>query len=236
MDNNEKKKHLISFLLDHTSAEFFFRFVDEGHAPHVSKYILGDKNPDGTYSNATICRNVVTTYPSSSANSHPMILTGSFAGKNDLISGQYWNLLGKKPKYVITDKAGLTAIKKYNEKLLSQECKTLFEYFEDSASFHAVNRGANFKILTIPKIITRFLPLLLKMRKKDDPGAVSPIADPELNRELFRKNILDILERTEENNHLWQAMFVVFLLTDQNAHKFGYDSKEYREAIEILDM
>ena len=81
MEENKKpdqEKHLFAFLLDHATPSFFFDYVDKGMAPHVSKYILGEKTKDNTYSNATISRHVVTGFPTSSANSHTSILTGSF--------------------------------------------------------------------------------------------------------------------------------------------------------------
>ncbi len=46
------QKFLITFLVDHASPEVFFRMIDEGNAPYVSKYILGDKTPQNTYSKA----------------------------------------------------------------------------------------------------------------------------------------------------------------------------------------
>jgi predicted AlkP superfamily pyrophosphatase or phosphodiesterase len=238
MENNSQpgKRHLISFLVDHTSPEFFFKFIDEGHAPHVSKYILGEKNSDGTYSKSCISRNIVTTFPSSSADCHPMVLTGTYAGKNNILSGQYWDLLGKKANFIITDKAGINAIKKYNNKYLNPEVKTLFEYFDNSASFHAVNRGANFKFLKNSRILTTFLPLLISYSRQSEPGAISPLSRPDLNREMLSKYIIKLLNELNNGKPLFDATFIVFLLTDANAHKFGYDSAEYREAIQILDL
>ncbi|MBD3354253.1 MAG: hypothetical protein GF364_22415 [Candidatus Lokiarchaeota archaeon] len=234
--NPNTKKHLITFLLDHVSPEAFFQLIDEGIAPHVSKYILGDKIPETkAYSNATISRNIITGFPSTSANTHTSILTGSFGGKNNLGLGAYWNLLEDKPKFIKTDSIGLFSIKKFNVEYVNNYCKTLFEYIPDSASYHVLNRGAKYKEFTTKSLIFTYLPLLIKMKRKDEPGRVSPISRPELWKDLFRKNIGSLLRRIQES-HMPRAIYIVFLLTDENGHRYGFDSPEYKEAVKIVDL
>ena len=153
-ENTEKpQKHLIQILVDHASPEAFFGWIDKGVTPHISKYILGAKKEDGTYANATISRNIVTGYPSTSANSHTSILTGSYARKNNLIHTTYWDMLGKVPKFHDTEKISLKGLKEMNYLHINPLCKTLFEYTDNSASFHALNRGASFIVLpTLPRV------------------------------------------------------------------------------------
>ena len=110
-NDNPDSKYLIQILVDHVSPDAFFGLIDKGVAPHISKYILGEKNSNNTYSNAAISRNIVTGYPSTSANSHTSIITGSYAGKNNLLYTTYWNLTGKKPDYVDTEKISVGIIK-----------------------------------------------------------------------------------------------------------------------------
>ena len=90
--NNIKPRYLIQILVDHASPDAFFGWIDKGIAPHISKYILGEKTEKNTYSNATISRNIVTGYPSTSANTHVSIITGSYARKNNLVYTIYYNL------------------------------------------------------------------------------------------------------------------------------------------------
>ena len=97
-NSTKNKKHLIQILIDHASPDAFFGWVDKGIAPHVSKYILGEKTEQNTYSNAAISRYIVTGYPSTSANTHVSIITGSYARKNNLTYTNFWDLLGKAPK------------------------------------------------------------------------------------------------------------------------------------------
>ncbi|MHA1682465.1 MAG: alkaline phosphatase family protein [Promethearchaeota archaeon] len=233
--DNGGTRHLFSFLLDHATPNVFFDTVDKGMAPHVSKYILGKRNGNGTYSNATISRHVVTGFPTSSANSHTSILTGAFAGKNDLIFEKYWNLLGKKPKYIETSKITPDALNAFNKKYINRHCKTLFEHVENSASFHLINRGAKFKLFTLSNILRSFLPIFLKMRKTYEPGAVSPIDNPMTWRKLFEEHIPKYLKKAKKAGHLPNATFIIFLLSDANAHRFGYHSDEYKEAVNTLD-
>jgi type I phosphodiesterase/nucleotide pyrophosphatase len=229
-------KYLISFLVDHASPRSFFDLIDDGEAPSVSKYILGEKTKDNLYSKASISRNFVTGYPSTSANTHVSIMTGSYAGKNNLLYATFWDLSGKKPVYIDTEEISVSLLSDLNEKFINKHSKLLFEYIPDSASFHAINRGARFKLLTTKALLTKFLPLLLKMKSKDDPGGVNPMAKPDLWRNVFMSNIGDFLKRIKLENSMPKASFIVFLLTDENAHKFGFDSKKYREAVKILDF
>lgn len=229
------QKFIISFLVDHASPEAFFRMIDEGNAPYVTKYILGEKTPQNTYSKASISRHIITGFPSTSANTHVSILTGDYAGKNDMLYTFFWDLIGDTPKYKDTDAVSVSLLKKMNYEYMSTKAKTLFEYFKHSASFHAINRGASFCLFTTWSILTKFFPLLQKLKKKDDPYALNPIAQPELWRTVLTANIGDFLKRTQKIG-LPEASFIVFLLSDENAHKFGFGSKQYREAVQVLDF
>ena len=232
----KKSKHLIAFLLDQASPETFFKMIDNNEMPHVSKYILGKKQSNGTYSKSTISKNIVTGYPSTSANSHTSLLTGCYAGKNNFILGGYWNLKGKKPVYIDTTKIGINTINKLNNVWINPESKMIFEYFSDSASFHGLNRGAEFKLLTPKKILTQFLPLLIKFKRKDKPGEVSPISNPDLWTSMFEKHIEEYINRIIKQDHMPSVTFIVFLLTDETGHKFGFDSPEYRNAANVMDI
>ncbi|MHA1342197.1 MAG: alkaline phosphatase family protein [Promethearchaeota archaeon] len=235
-DKSIDKKYLITFLLDHVSPDVFFKLIDEGNAPHLSKYILGEKLKDkDAYSNATICKNVVTGFPSTSANMHTSILTGTMGGRNNLFLASYWNFLGKHPKFVKTDDIGLTTVKKFNEFYVNRQTKMIFEFFPTSSSYHVCNRGAKWKAFTIKSIILNYLPLLIGLQKKDEPGRVSPIARPELWKKLFVKNMGKFLKKVKKK-YLPEVNYIVFLLTDENAHRFGFDSPQYKEAIQIIDL
>ncbi|MHA1372249.1 MAG: alkaline phosphatase family protein, partial [Promethearchaeota archaeon] len=227
----------ICFLIDQVSPNVFFRLIDDGIAPNVVKYILGDKLDGERYSNATISRNIVTGFPSTSANSHTTLLTGSFAGRTDLLDTCFWVLDGRKPKFRDTEAISLSLLKKMNEQYINPDCKMMFEYAESSASFHALNRGANFKLLTQKSLITKFLPLLLKLKKKvSDPASPSPFGTPEFWKTIFKDNLSIFLKKAKNEGKLPEITFIVFLLTDENGHKFGYESRQYREALSVLDF
>jgi len=235
-ENAEKpQKHLIQILVDHASPEAFFGWVDKGIAPHISKYVLGSKNKDGTYANATISRNIVTGYPSTSANSHTSILTGSFARKSNLTHTCYWDLTGKVPKYNDTEKISLKGLKEMNFKHINPQVKTLFEYTDNSASFHALNRGATYRLLTTKTILFKFLPLLLKLKKTHSKEGVEPYAMPEFWYALFRDNISRFLKRIKEQNDVPKVTFIVYLYSDDIAHKYGFDSEQYKIAMQLAD-
>jgi hypothetical protein len=234
-NNNTEPRYLIQILLDQSSPEAFFGLIDQDIAPHISKYILGKKKEDGTYENACISRNIVTGYPSTSANSHTSIITGSYAGKNNLLYTTYWNLTGKEPKYVDTEKISLKGLKEMNKVHINPLCKTLFEYLDNSASFHAINRGATFKLLTLKSIIFNFLPLLLKVKRTLGSEGVEPMSSPEFWKRLFDDNISKFLKRIQEKNSVPTGTFIVFLFSDDMGHRYGFNSKEYQTAIELLD-
>jgi predicted AlkP superfamily pyrophosphatase or phosphodiesterase len=225
----------MTFLLDHISPDEFFAIVDSGEAPHVTKYILGNRQADGTYSNAAISRQFAAAFPSTSANSHPCLMTGCYGGKNKLFVGNYWNMLGEKPVYTNTDKLTLNGFKKYYREYLNPTTKTLFEHIPHSVSYHVFNRGAEYKLFSIGRIATDFIPLFIKMNKEKEPGHIPPIANPELWTTLFNKHIGKMLQHVKVTGDLYHATFVAFLLTDQNGHKFGFGSPEYRKAVHVMD-
>jgi hypothetical protein len=227
-------KYLIQFLVDHTSPEVFFDIVDRGLTPHLTKYVLGEKSESGTYKNASISRHIVTGYPSTSANSHTSLLTGCWAGKNDMLHTQYWDFREKTPQFTNVEEMSLSALRAMNKDRIYPECKTLFEHTEKSASFHAINRGADIKLLKLSTILFRFLPLLWRIKRKSHTDQ-SPINSPEFWKSFFNKNIMKFLKKIKNPNDFPQATFIVFLLSDGNAHQYGFDSKEYEESIELLD-
>lgn len=235
--NTEKSpKHLIQILVDHASPEAFFGWIDKGIAPHISKYILGEKNKDGTYANATISRNIVTGYPSTSANSHTSILTGSYARKNNLVHTTYWDFTGKVPRFRDTEKISLKGLKEMNTLHINPLCKTLFEYTDNSASFHALNRGASYKLLNTRAILFKFLPLLLKIKKTHGSEGIEPYSHPEFWKALFKDNIADFLRKIGEDKNIPIATFIVYLYSDDMGHKYGFNSEQYKVAMEILDL
>jgi len=230
------KKYLFMLLLDHCHPDFFFNIIDQGLAPNISKYILGKKLEQlDAYSNATICKNVVTGFPSTSANMHTSILTGTVGGKNNIFQYAYWNFFGKKPKIIRTDDLKITTIKKFNNNYLNPNTKLIFEFFKTSSSYHVINRGAKWKMFTLKTIIFNYLPLLINLQKKDEPGRLSPLARPELWKKMLLKNIGKFLLKVKKE-YLPEVNYLVFLLTDENAHRFGYNSTQYKEAIQIIDL
>ncbi|MHA1294084.1 MAG: alkaline phosphatase family protein [Promethearchaeota archaeon] len=233
--DQKKSRYLIQFLLDHASPEIFFNLVDEGATPNLVKYVLGEKTSENTYKNSVISRNIVTGYPSTSANSHVSILTGSYAGKNNLLYTTFWDVLGKIPRFINVERMSLSALKEMNKKHINPNCKTLFEYLDFSASFHAINRGAKFKLLTLKTILFKFLPLLLKLKKKYKSDNIDPIDTPELWKIMFRDNITKFLNNIRKKGKFPRATFIVFLLSDGNAHKYGFNSHQYRESVQMLD-
>ena len=233
--DHNPSRYIIQILVDQASPEAFFGWMDKGIAPHISKYILGEKTAQGTYSKATICRNLITGYPSTSANSHTSIITGSYAGKNNLLYTTFWNVRAKKPEYVNTEKISLSGLKDMNRKHINPACKTLFEYMDDSASFHAIHRGATYKLLTLRSIIFKFLPLLLKVKRSHGSEGEEPTALPQFWKKLFEDNIISYLTRIQEKAEMPEATFIVYLFSDSMGHKYGFQSEEYRTAIELLD-
>lgn len=229
------KKHVIQILVDQTSPEAFFGWIDKGVAPNIQQYILGNKQKDGTYAKATISRNIVTGYPSTSANSHTSIITGSYARKNDLLYTTYWDLTGKRPKYTDVERMALSALKEMNTKHMNPHCKTFFEHVEDSASFHAIYRGASFRLFTTKTIIFKFLPLLLKLKRKSKNHDLDPLEMPEFWKIIIDAYVVKFLERIHETGKMPDACFIVFLLSDALGHKFGFNSEQYEEAIAFLD-
>jgi predicted AlkP superfamily pyrophosphatase or phosphodiesterase len=234
-ESPKKERTVITFLVDHASPDAFFNLIDQNNAPYVTKYILGEKMANGAYSKAAICKNVVTGFPSTSANTHVSIMTGDYARKNDLLYTYYWNLLKKKPEYIDTDEITFSLLYKLNFFYINPACKTYFEYFKTSASFHAINRGATFRMLTTWKLLTKFLPMLISLMTKDDPNGVNPIARPEIWREYFLSNIGEFLTKIKREG-IPQGNFIVFLLSDENAHKYGFDSEQYKESVQVLDF
>ncbi|MGV9198934.1 MAG: alkaline phosphatase family protein [Promethearchaeia archaeon] len=227
-------KYLIQFLVDHTSPDVFFDIVDRGLTPHLTKYVLGNKSESGTYKKASISRHLVTGYPSTSANSHTSLLTGCWAGKNDMLHTQYWDFREKTPEFVNVEEMSISALRAMNKDRIYPECKTLFEHTNKSASFHAINRGADVKLLKLTTILFRFLPLLWKIKRKSHTDQ-SPINSPQFWRSFFNQNIVKFLQKIDKPSDFPQATFIVFLLSDGNAHKYGFDSEEYEESIQLLD-
>ncbi len=229
-------KSIIQILVDHASPEAFFGWIDKGAAPHIKKYILGEKSDNNTYKNASISRNIITGYPSTSANSHTSIITGSYARKNNLLYTTYWNFLGKNPEYIDTEKISISGLNAMNKKHINPLCKLIFEYFEDSASFHAINRGATYKLLNLKTILFKFLPLLMKIKKAHGGEGIEPYAMPEFWKELFISNISSFLKKVEKKGKFPKVVFIVYLFTDEIGHKYGFNSEKYKVAIELLDF
>ncbi len=236
VENSSKKpKYLIQILVDQASPKWFFYWIDLGIAPNISKYILGEKTKDNTYSKATISRNIVTGYPSTSANTHVSIITGSYARKNNLTYTIFWDLLGKVPKFVNVERASLKALKEINSFRINPLCKTLFEHTKDSASFHMIHRGARVKMFTLKTILFKFLPLLVKVKRLMKEGDEGPFENPEFWRAFLRKNISSFLKKAQKQKKFPLATFIVHLLTDESAHRAGFNSEKYKQALMVLD-
>ncbi|MFO8017404.1 MAG: alkaline phosphatase family protein [Promethearchaeia archaeon] len=228
------RKYLIQFLVDHANPDVFFNIVDRGLTPHLTKYILGEKSDKGTYEKASISRNLVTGYPSTSANAHTSLMTGCWAGKNDLLHSQFWDFQKNSPEYINVEDISISALRAMNKDRIYPVCKTIFEHTDKSASFHAIHRGADIKLLNLTTILFRFLPLLWKIKRKSHTEQ-SPIESPEFWKRFFHKNIIRFLKKIKKPEDFPQATFIVFLLSDGNAHHYGFDSKEYEASIELLD-
>lgn len=232
---NSTNRYLIAFLLDHCSPNKFYSIIDSGKAPHLSKYILGVKNSQGNYENAAISRQTAASFPSSSANSHPCLITGCYGGKNNHFKGYYWKLNGNFPEFINTDKLSISTLYRYPREYLSPAAKTIFEYIPGSSSYYVLNRGAKWKLFSLRRIITDFVPFFIQMRKEKEPGAIQPIAQPDLWRTLLHKHIGKMLEKVKKNGQLPPASYLTLLLTDQFAHYFGFASNRYEEAFDVLD-
>ena len=222
-------------LFDHASPESFFGNINPQRTPYISKYILGVEK-DNTYSKATICRNMVTGFPSTSANSHLTLITGGYQGKSGLLYQFWWDLTGDIPHYEDVNRIKISMVKKFNMEYISKDVKLLFDYCPDSASFHAIHRGAKYKTFRMRSIIFNFLPILFKLKKKSDPNSPPMLADPIVWKTLLKKNLKKFLKRAKNKGELPEVSFFLFLLSDETAHKYGFNSPEYRESLDVLDF
>jgi predicted AlkP superfamily pyrophosphatase or phosphodiesterase len=218
-------KNIFMILMDNSNPEVFYKFVDEGLCPTISKYLLGEKI-NGKYSKASYSSNIITGLPSTSANSHVSIATGCYARKNNFLYTNFWDLTGKKAKIVESEKISPLAIRRF-QTLINNKTKTLMEYFKDSISFHALYKGAKVRYMRTRSLIWNFLPWAIR----DDEF----LADPNFWKTTFLKFILDFLKIVKRKKKMPGATFMAYLMTDQTSHLFGFDSPEYRSAVSTLD-
>lgn len=223
------QKNLMMFLFDDCYHDLFYQLADQGRCPHILKYILGNKQTDGTYANATICKNMITGFPSSSTNSHISLLSGTYARKNNILAAEFWDMTSSRPIPRNLVHTSMKNLRLWNT-IMNPACKLLFEHVPNSAAFHAVSRGARVKFVN-PRNILRYLPEYIRM-KKHKLHSIS--ADPEFWKFLARNNIPQYLAHAQ-SGELPQASFIVFLLSDEMAHYEGFNSDYYAKSLEILD-
>jgi len=72
------------------------------------------------------------------------------------------------------------------------------------------------------------------LKKKNDPSQPSILAQPSMWKDIFQKYVGKFLESVKEDG-MYQASYIVFLLSDENGHAFGFESKQYEEAVQLLD-
>ncbi|MHA1847746.1 MAG: alkaline phosphatase family protein, partial [Promethearchaeota archaeon] len=237
MKLREDENFLICFLIDQVTPDVFFNYIDDGSLPNVLKYIVGKKKNGNVRENCVTSSSIVTSFPSTSANCHVTLLTGCDAGRTHILDTCFWIFDDGKPEFRDTGKITFSLLKDMNEKFINREVKTIFEHSTNSASFHAINRGAKVKLLNTRSLITKFLPLFLKLKKKKtDPSVASPFGSPEFWKKIFKDNLGKYLLNVKKSGNMPEITFIVFLLTDENGHKFGFKSHQYLEALQVFDF
>ncbi len=231
MKHGPHEKYVFNLLLDNCFGENLFRYADEGKIPFIKKYLLGKKLDDGCYERAVISRNSVCPFPSSSANGHTTLITGSYNGKSGVLNSSYWDLYMKNgiPKHKQLDKVKVKAIKIW-ETEISENTKTIFEYINDTASYHLLSRGADVRFVN-KKLVLKMLPTYLRLKIK---GTNNLMDDREFWRLLLNKLIKENMKQLNKKG-LPKYSFLLHLPTDGMAHHFGYDSPEYFEGLQFLD-
>src|SRR5271157_4991533 len=216
-----KCKHVVAILIDNTSGEKFLEFLNQGLFPNLKKYVL-DR---GSFCQHSICK-----FPSSSANGHTTLATGLFQSKSGVLNAAWWDTAGKVPVPYKVDSINVSTIYLWDKII---KAKTMFEWIpnKDSASFHTIKRGAGFKFFQMRTLI-KYIGVFLKMKF----GGVEAVTSKKgvfetLILNVFKKYVKDL----QAKKKFPMLTFLLFLPTDDKAHKFGHDSEEYKEAISLVE-
>ncbi|MHA1279894.1 MAG: alkaline phosphatase family protein [Candidatus Helarchaeota archaeon] len=213
------RRYVFHILVDDAHGDNFFKILLEEPEvmPSIKKYIF-DR---GAYS-----KNCLASYVASSIPGHTALLTGVFPDRNNVPYAWYWNLEGPSPKKMDLSKVKIKTIKKWN-KTISKEIKTTFEYVPDSASFTVVSRGARYKFFTVWKLIWAFI--LVKLKGVD-------FLEQELGfwEYMYLTQMKKLLKKIRKKG-LPAYSFIVYPPSDSAAHKYGFDSQQYRTALNLLD-
>ncbi len=217
----QKCKHIVAILIDNTNGEKFLSQLRAGKYPSLKEHIL-DR---GSFSEHSICQ-----FPSSSANGHTTLTTGTFQSKHGVLNATYWDQDKTKLMAHKIDLINLGIIKLWDRIITT---KTMFEYIpnKDSASFHVIKRGAGLRFFEL-KSLARYMPLFLKLKFKgvEAVSKKSGFLEDAL-MSIFKKYV----QGFKKGKKFYQLTFILHLPTDLKAHKFGHDSEEYYEATKLVD-
>ncbi len=216
-----KCKYIVAILIDNTNGEKFLSQMRAGMYPSLKEHVL-DR---GSFCQHSICQ-----FPSSSANGHTTLTTGTFQSKHGVLNAVYWDLSGKKPLALKIDKINFSALKLWDKIITT---KTMFEYIpnHDSASFHVIKRGAGLRFFEL-RSLARYLPLFLKLKFKgvEAVSKKSGFLEDAL-MSIFNKYV----QGFNKGQKFYQLTFILHLPTDLKAHKAGHDSEDYIGATKLVD-
>jgi hypothetical protein len=213
------QKYVFHILIDDAHGANFFKILLEEPEvmPTIKKYI---------YDQGAHSKNCLASYVASSIPGHTVLLTGVFSNRNNVPYAWYWDIQNEIPKKMDLSKIGISTIKKWN-KTISKDIKTTFEHVPDSASFTVISRGAKLKFFTVWKIIWAFI--ILKLKRVD-------LLESELGfwEYMYLTQVKKLLQKIRKKG-LPNYSFIVYPPSDSAAHKYGFDSQQYRDTLNLID-
>lgn len=217
-------EHVFVILIDDTNGEKFLEFLNQGLFPNLKKHVL-DR---GSFCQHSICQ-----FPSSSANGHTTLATGNFASRTGLINALWWDTTRQDVKAPIPCKIDAINVSTLPmcDKVI--KAKTMFEYLpsKDSMSFSTIKRGAGFRFFEFHNLL-KYIGFFLKLMIKGVANVTNQGGKFESLILMVFKNFVKGLGKKGKPPAL---TFLSFLPTDTEAHKHGFDSEQYKEAVQLVD-
>ncbi|MHA1298789.1 MAG: alkaline phosphatase family protein [Candidatus Helarchaeota archaeon] len=212
-------KYVFWILIDDASGEQFFELFKEEPCcmPTIKEFI---------YKRGSYTKRALTGFPSSSVEMHTSLITGALPRNTHIPHAWWWDVTNKKPKRIDLSDIGRKTLSLWNSKKILH-AKSCFEYIRDSASFHAIYRGAKLAFLKFWKIV--WWVIWLKLTRQWD------IEDREgFWEKILIDNLVKYLKRIKKKG-LPQLSFITYPPSDTSAHFHGFKSDDYKKSLILID-
>jgi arylsulfatase A-like enzyme len=217
-------EHVFVLLIDDVNGEKFFDLVDAGLVPNIKEHVLD---------RGSFCRHSICQFPSSSSCGHTVLATGNFPSRTGIPNADYWDAtsIDMAPVPWKIDSVNVSTLPLWDKIV---RAKTMFEYLPagaSSASFHVIKRGAGYKFFEKKRLL-RYLGLFLKLKIQ---GVKDVVNQGNVLENLFHSVFKGFVRSLGKHGKPPTLTFLMYLPTDDMAHKHGLDSEEYKAAMLSAD-